>query len=357
MNPFIETLRLIPIFNRLNENQLNHVALKLTSLTLAQDETLFRFGEPGDAMYIVQEGQMEIFVTADSGEKVILNIFLAGNSFGEMALLDGRSRSANAAAGAPTKLLRLARKDFLDIITRWPEWAQEIIADVAGKLRFASENIQDLAFALEQANQQLHTLDELKSAFIRLITPETILKLTQGDTETGATLQALARVFNAYPDWTTTGQDIAPFINQSLQTHHGLIQEKRLQLHTMLDSGLVAYVHPEAIHTAISNLIGYAARMTNPESHFLVQCWVDNDRLHFAVWDTSSAIPNDSLITLWDKFAHMADPLTHDPAELDLDLTLVKVIITAHGGQVQAQSKRNQGITLGFHIPVMPEMG
>jgi signal transduction histidine kinase len=63
-------------------------------------------------------------------------------------------------------------------------------------------------------------------------------------------------------------------------------------------------------------------------------------------------IPADKLPTLWDDFSQMADPLRRGVEGLGLGLALVKYVVTAHGGEVWADSEPGAGSTFGFHIPL-----
>ena len=346
------------LFGNLSDRQLGDVAYRFTPLELAQDELLFSFGDVGETMYIVQSGQVEVFVIDDRQEKVTLNIFYPGTSFGELSLLDGRSRSASAIAVSPTKLLQLKRDDFLELMVRWPGLAQDIIHDVSSKLRFASENIQDLAISLEQLNQQLHERSRLKADFISLLTAENLAPLQQVDTAKNQldTLLAIANVFNQYPDIEQReALKFAPLIEEVIQQLTPQIDAKSLRLHTILERSLIAYAHAPSIQTAIQNLLAYMVRHAHENSHIVVQSRADEHALYVEIWDTNGDVPLLEGDGLWQKFAHVDNPLQQDVRDLDLDLTMVKYIVVRHGGQVNVQRQPDQGGMLGFFIPIMPD--
>src|SRR5271170_6595566 len=83
------------------------LAEKIDLLRYAADQLVFNYGDPGHALYIVRSGEFEIYVKNDQGEKIVLEISQPGDVFGEVALLDGGSRTAWAAALADAELLRL----------------------------------------------------------------------------------------------------------------------------------------------------------------------------------------------------------------------------------------------------------
>jgi len=93
-------------------------------------ETIFREGEAGSTMYIVLEGTVRLSVTGRNLEKVI-----KGGVFGEMALIDEAPRSATAVAASDCKLLPLSAERFKKMIRDNPDFALQIMAVMAGRLR------------------------------------------------------------------------------------------------------------------------------------------------------------------------------------------------------------------------------
>lgn len=90
-------------------------------------EMICKKGDPGDAMYIVQDGQVEIFLPKFFGfKKTVVGLLRSGQFFGEMALLDQKPRSASAQATTSTKLFTLLSSDFELVLHKNPTFAQEI---------------------------------------------------------------------------------------------------------------------------------------------------------------------------------------------------------------------------------------
>jgi len=96
---------------------------------LEQGKTLFREGDPGDALYLIRNGQVKI-AKISAGKELVLSYLVAGNFFGETALLPDAPRTATVTAIFPTDLIRLAKTDFERFVAVHPELA----ADFAGKL-------------------------------------------------------------------------------------------------------------------------------------------------------------------------------------------------------------------------------
>ena len=95
-------------------------------------QSIFRQGEPGDIMYVIAEGAVDIFV-----DSMLVETAGPGSVIGEMAMIDERSRSATAKAKIPCKLLPVDRKGFESLISRNPSLAVEIMRIVVERLRRA----------------------------------------------------------------------------------------------------------------------------------------------------------------------------------------------------------------------------
>src|SRR5579864_4017833 len=86
----------------------------------AEGSVIFSQGDPGDALYGVVTGKVRISASAPDGKEMFLNIMEPGDTFGEIALLDGNPRTATASATALSELLIIARDPFLGLLQREP---------------------------------------------------------------------------------------------------------------------------------------------------------------------------------------------------------------------------------------------
>lgn len=96
---------------------------------LAAGETLFKTGEPGEALYVVRDGEVELYIKDTAGQKILLAIAGRGDVFGELALLDRGARTPTAMAFAHTDLLELDREDRLLLFHKRPVAAHFIVVD------------------------------------------------------------------------------------------------------------------------------------------------------------------------------------------------------------------------------------
>ena len=105
-------------------------------------DTIFKYGDPGHALYIVRAGEFEIYVRNDQGEKIVLEISQPGDVFGEISLLDSGPRTAWVESIGEGELLRLDREHFEDYVRQCTPAALNLLSVVARRLRKSDEVIR-----------------------------------------------------------------------------------------------------------------------------------------------------------------------------------------------------------------------
>ncbi len=111
---------------------------------IAAGEFVFREGDAGDRMYILLEGAVELKMKVDRGETVLKTIDQANEFFGEMALIDGRPRSASAIAALPSKLMAVDGPTFESLILSNGKFALKIIKILAERIRRSNDRVEEL---------------------------------------------------------------------------------------------------------------------------------------------------------------------------------------------------------------------
>jgi len=137
----IDTLRQVPLFESLDDDAAKQLCELLETLDCEVQKVLFRAGDAGDAMYVIERGKVRICVQATDGHELTLAELGRGDFFGEMALLsDGQRRSANAVVAEEARLAVLSREHFLSFIMRGnPNVALEMLSALANRLRRTDE--------------------------------------------------------------------------------------------------------------------------------------------------------------------------------------------------------------------------
>ncbi len=145
MTAAIEVLKSIPMFQHLDAEELAALAVLLRERRFARGGIIVTQGEPGDALFLIGQGQVKVAVFAEDGREVILSVLTAGGFFGEMALLDDEPRSAHVIAMTDATLHQLRRDDFRNRLGGSPALGIALLRELSRRLRRADETIASLA--------------------------------------------------------------------------------------------------------------------------------------------------------------------------------------------------------------------
>lgn len=140
---FAVILKMNAMFADLAVEELNRISGLCHTRQLVGGEALFLKGDKGDALYGVRRGQIRIETGTSDGGRLTLNFLGPGDVFGEVAVLDGQSRTADATASEPTELFVLRREDFVAHLEREPLVAVKLIALLCQRIRWMSERMEE----------------------------------------------------------------------------------------------------------------------------------------------------------------------------------------------------------------------
>src|SRR6266496_3383039 len=131
----LEALRSVPLFASLDDDAARNLRNLLLEEEVPHNTLLFRHGEKGDAMYLIESGRVRISIQDEDKRDVTLAELAQGDFFGEMAIIDGRQRSADAWAIEDSRLAILSRQAFLTFVRSSPEVALEMLSALTDRLR------------------------------------------------------------------------------------------------------------------------------------------------------------------------------------------------------------------------------
>jgi len=139
-------LRQVPLLQSLEPKAVEGLSDSFGTQMLKRGDVLFRKGSEGTVLYIIKEGRIKISLPSRSGEEVILAIFSETDFFGEMSLLDGIPRSADAVALEDCELLVLSRSDFLSFLMENRDAMKAVLSSLSMRLRKTDDHLEDTCF-------------------------------------------------------------------------------------------------------------------------------------------------------------------------------------------------------------------
>lgn len=135
----LEALRSVPLFASLDDDAARELRSLLSDKTVPQNTRLFRQGDKGDAMYLIESGRVRISIRDEDKQEVTLAELAQGDFFGEMSIIDGRDRSADAKVIDDAQLAILSRDSFLSFVRNNPDVALEMLSALTDRLRRTDE--------------------------------------------------------------------------------------------------------------------------------------------------------------------------------------------------------------------------
>jgi CRP/FNR family transcriptional regulator, cyclic AMP receptor protein len=135
-----------PLFGALGANLIEQLSAHATPKRIKRGTTIFSKGDQGTCLYAVCTGQVKITVPSGEGKDAVFNLIGPGQIFGEIALLDGGQRTADAVAARDSELLIIDRRDFIPLVRREPDVAIKLIEILCSRLRNTSEQVEDVIF-------------------------------------------------------------------------------------------------------------------------------------------------------------------------------------------------------------------
>ena len=178
----------VPLFSQLEPAELERVTEISRERTYPKNSVILFEDDPGDALYVVAEGQVKVVLIGEDGREVILSVLGEGEFFGKMALIDDEPRSAHVIAMEDSTLLVLRREDFQGILKQTPSIALALLRELSRRLRRVDEKVGSLVLLDVNgrvAQLLLDLADEAASNRItRRLTHHTIAQMIGSSRET-----------------------------------------------------------------------------------------------------------------------------------------------------------------------------
>jgi len=147
------------LFSKLSPKQIDRLAACIVTKSVPHGTNIFAKGDPGSSLFAICQGIVKITVPSVDGHDAVFNLINKGDIFGEIALLDGGPRTADAVAVTDCELFVIERRDFLPLIREEPDIALKLIEILCARLRRTTEQAESLMF--------LHLPGRLAKALLR----------------------------------------------------------------------------------------------------------------------------------------------------------------------------------------------
>lgn len=206
-----EALRSSQLFGGLDPTLRAQVAAQAIVRPYARGATILRRGDPGTGMVVVLQGRVRVGVTSEEGREMTLGILGPGDALGEMALIDGQERSADAVALEDSSVLLLERGKFLRLLRETPDLSLRLLVVMTERLRRANLALEDVALLPLEA-RLARLLTRLAEDYGKPAASEGIrieLKLSQKDLATlvGSSREKVNRQLREWEQDGTVGKE------------------------------------------------------------------------------------------------------------------------------------------------------
>lgn len=139
-------LKQVPLFAGLEDEDIRELMSVAKRRTFRSGEVIFHREDPGQVLYVIKEGKVKISLISPDGQEISLVVFGKGECFGEVAILDGLPRSADAIAMEKVECYTLQRSDFHKAIMKNPKIAIQVMEVLSKRLRSTDQMVEDLIF-------------------------------------------------------------------------------------------------------------------------------------------------------------------------------------------------------------------
>ncbi len=153
----------VMLFEKLSEEDRAALAQAINLRHVSQGTTLFQAGDAGDCLYVVQSGEVELFIKDTTGQKIVLTVAGTGDLFGELSMLDDQPRSATGVALTDSELLELDRDNLLLLFRKSPEAAMGMLAAMGHMTRKADALLRTRVS--RNANEEI---EEVRGLILRI---------------------------------------------------------------------------------------------------------------------------------------------------------------------------------------------
>ncbi len=148
-----KSLQAIPLFKSLGKRDISNLTRIIHNRNYLAGEYIFYQGDPGIGLYLIREGEVSISREGNEKDKISLATFSKGDFFGELALIDGETRSASAIANTDTRLAVIFKPDLDEFIDKYPKKGIKILEGIAHIVTVRLRTLNEEYFNLQNESK------------------------------------------------------------------------------------------------------------------------------------------------------------------------------------------------------------
>jgi signal transduction histidine kinase len=354
------------LFCELGPADLEKLRKVTRELSFAPKQVIFKEGDPGDGVFFVKEGLVQISAVAGYGDSKVLTRIPAGELFGEMAVFDKQPRSASATAEEATTVYFIGRAEFEELLDRIPRLAGALTREISQRLRHFNREVLEserLSLVGRFASSIVHDLKNPLniigiSADMAAMPTATPQSRQSSTVRIRKQVERISIMVNELLEFTRGGHSSVAMALVNYKTYvEQLIEE--IQPEVALKSVTVEYVNappsimlrldPQRLSRVFHNLIGNAADAMNAGGKVKLSFTQNEKEVVTEMQDTGNGIAPEVLDRLFQAFA------TFGKANgTGLGLSICKKIVQDHHGKIYARNVEGGGAVFGFTLPIPP---
>jgi signal transduction histidine kinase len=355
------------LFAGLSAASVEKIGAGISLRQFAANEIIFREGDPGDCLYLIIEGHVRISKTGRGGLQETLNFMSLGNFFGEMALVDGQPRSAQATATSPTVLGTVDDATFNRLLDEEPHTLhRNFLTSVVERLRginshFIAELMRNERLALvgTMANSIVH---DLKNPLAAILSCTEMLENRVPDAGVLEITQIIKKASSRLEDMVQELLDFARGQSSLMLERHsaGSVLE---ELHSQFIQTLSPSIHVvRDVHVAddvnvdlgrftrvLLNLVKNSVEAMPKGGILRLGLRQEGQRVIFLIGDTGCGIPPEMLEKIFEPFVSFGKS-----KGTGLGMAIAKSVVESHGGQITVRSKVGIDTTIEVGLPALP---
>lgn len=353
------------LFEGIDANLLEQIRREVDVLRFKRGEVVFHEGDPANSLYLVGEGSVKISKEGLGGREEVLGYIEPGSFFGEMALLDGKPRSAMATAAEPTLLGAVKEETLQHLLDIAPSRLHmNFLRSITERLRSVNSHFINEVMRKER----LDLVGSMANSIIQdLKNPICIVRccsdLIASETNDPHLRELTSMLDGAVDGMLATAQELLDYGRGSTQLHKqlisiwGVLDELNKQALRLLPGKNIQFVKHIRYEgnveidrarfvRVLANLIKNSREAMPGGGILTITTDVVQNQVAIRVSDTGIGIPPQILPKLFEPFVSHGKP-----GGTGLGLAMAKSVIEAHGGKISLSSVQGNGTTVEIRLP------